>query len=215
MGWRWVGIEGQGMQISIKTNFPEVQRAMDTLQRDIAGKAMASAINKSIALAKTQMTREIPAEFNVKAGYVRDRLRIRKASAGRGRVVLSAELSASNRRGRGANIIAFVSALQAMSRAKGGAQKQLFVKIKRGGARKAVKGRYGHGGFVGNKGRTVFERTGDKRLPIRAVSTIDVAQMFNTRRINGKVIATINARFADLFATEARYFVARFNQTGK
>lgn len=206
------------MEISIKTNFPEVQRALDALQNDVGQKALASAINKTIALAKTQMTREIPAEFNVTAGFVRQRLRVSRARAGRGRVVLSAELSASGKaRGRGANIIAFVTKApgRKSARIKAGTEGMLFVKIKRTGAAKAVQGKYGHGAFVGNKGRTVFERVGKSRLPIKSVTTIDVPQMFNTRRINGKVVAVMNARFKDIFANEAAFFVQRFNTGGR
>ena len=200
------------MEISIKTNFPEVQRALDRLQADVGGKAMASALNKTIAIARTQMTREIPAEFNVKASFVRERLRITRAVGRAGLQILRAELAATSRKGRGANVIAFVSALQ---RARSGKQKALFVKIKRQGGRKQVKGRFGHGAFIGNKGRTVFERTGDKRLPIRAVTTIDIPQMFNTRRINRKVVQVMAQRFPDIFASEAAYFLRRFNGGGR
>jgi hypothetical protein len=197
------------MEIRIETNFPDVQRQLTRMQQDVGGKALASALNKSIALARTQMTREIPAEFMVTAGYVRERLRIKRAAAGRGGVELRAELAASNRRGRSANIIAFVekstTLAQARKRAKEGTQQQLFVKIKRKGGRKSL----GPLAFIGNKGRTVFKRKGKSRLPIAPLQTIDVTQMFNTRRINGKVIATIKERFADIFANEVRFFTAR------
>lgn len=197
------------MEISIKTNFPEVQRRLAQLQHGVGQKALASAINKAIDIAKTQMTREIPAEFMVNAGYVRQRLRISRARASRGRVVLRAELAATNRNGRSANIIAFVeksvSLAQAKKRAKAGTQRQLFVKIKRKGGKKSL----GPLAFIGNKGRTVFKRKGKARLPIDAMQTIDVTQMFNTKRINQKVIATVKARFADIFANEARFFTAR------
>ena len=59
------------MQISIKTNFPDVQRKLNALQADIRAKALASAVNKSVEQARTQMIREITSEFAVKASYVR------------------------------------------------------------------------------------------------------------------------------------------------
>ena len=206
------------MEIRIKTNFPEVQRALAKLQVDVGQKALASAINKSIAIAKTQMTREIPAEFNVSAGFVRQRLRVSRARASKGQVILRAELVASGKgRGRGANLIAFVTKApgRKSARIKAGTQGMLFVKIKRKGAAKPVKGKYGHGAFVGNKGRTVFERVGDARLPIKPVTTIDVPQMFNTRRINGKVVQVMKQRFVGIFDNEARFFLARFNAGSK
>lgn len=197
------------MQISIKTNFPDVQRQLGQMQKDVGGKAMASALNKSVAIAKTQMTREIPAEFMVSASYVRDRLRVTRATSRSGSLRLEATLAATNRKGRSANIIAFVeksiTLAQGRKRAKEGTQRQIFVKIKRKGGNKTL----GPLAFIGNKGRTVFQRVGKQRLPIKPIRTLDVTQMFNTRRINAKVIATINDRFADIFANEARYFIEK------
>jgi hypothetical protein len=200
------------MELTIKTNFPQVQRQLEQLHADVGGKAMASALNKTIAIAQTQMTREIPAEFMVSAAYVRQRLRITRAIGRRGQVELRATLSASNRKGRSANVIAFVeksvTLAQARKRAKAGTLGQLFVKIKRKGGRKSL----GPKAFIGNKGRTVFQRTGKSRLPIKAVQTIDVTQMFNTRRINAKVVAVAKARFPGIFANEAEFYVRRFGE---
>jgi hypothetical protein len=83
------------------------------------------------------------------------------------------------------------------------------VKIKKAGPRKLIKG-----AFIGNKGRTVFERAGSGvgRLPIRAVETIDVQQMFNTRRLNAAVINKINQLLPIEFARASSYLIARFNQ---
>lgn len=212
------------MEISIKTNFPDVVKAMARLREEVGQKALASALNKTIAIARTAMTREIPAEFMVTAGYVRQRLRITRATARKGKLVLTAELAASNRRGRSANVIAFVTSAPGRKSARGKAstQRPLFVKIKRQGGKKALMGKHGQGGFIGNKGRTVFERIPGTTMGsrsryggtehaerIRSVTTIDVTQMFNTKRINAKVIATVKARFADIFANEARFFLAR------
>ena len=59
------------MKIDIKTNFPEISRRVATLRDDIASRALASAMNKTIEQARTQMTREITAEYNVTAAYAR------------------------------------------------------------------------------------------------------------------------------------------------
>lgn len=213
------------ISISIKTDFPAVQARLKQLQADVGQRAMASALNKSIDLAKTQMTREIPAEFNVSAGFVRQRLRVSKATARGGRVVLTARLAASrNGRFRSANLIKFVeqsvTLAQARKRAKAGTLGELFVKIKRKGGKKSL----GKLRFIGNKGRTVFERVpgttmaarskfaGTKHAQkIKGAQTIDVGQMFNTRRINGRVVATLRERFPAIFENEARFFLARFS----
>ena len=84
--------------------------------------------------------------------------------------------------------------------------RKLRVKVKRGSTKPLP------GAFIGNKGRTVFRRVGKKRLPIEPVQTIDVAQMFNTRRINEVVLATINARLPEIFEREAAFYLQRFNR---
>lgn len=197
------------MNINIQTNFPQVKRALDQLSTDVGNRAMASALNKTVAQAKTAMSREIRAEFNISAGKVGESLRITRAVATGGRFSLSASLESSSRRGRSLNLINFmersVSLAQARKRGKEGTLNQLFVQIKKGGGKKAL-----GSAFIGNKGRTVFVRTGKARLPIKALQTIDIPQMFNTKRINAKVLRFINDKFPTIFVNEAKYFTDRF-----
>ena len=198
------------MQISIKTNFPDVQRQLESMRKDVANKALASAMNKTVAQAKTAMSREIRAEFNMTAAKVGEALQVSKARAGGGRVHLEASLESPRKRGRSLNLINFmersVSMAQARKRGKAGTLKQLHVQIKKAGGKKAL-----GSAFIGNKGRTVFVRTGKSRLPIKALQTIDVAGMFNTKRVNAKVLAMIEAKFGVIFASEAKFFTDRFN----
>jgi len=197
------------MKLSISHNFPDVQKALDRLHKDVATRALASAVNKTVAQAKTQMGREITAEFNVSAAYVRQRLRIRRAAFRQGRFGIEAALIGGDGIKRSANIIRFVekkvSLAEGRRRAKAGTQKQLFVKVKRKGGTKPLEG-----AFIGNKGRTVFIRTGSKRLPIKPVQVIDVGQMFNTRRINAKVVSTMRSKFPEVFAREARFYLSKW-----
>lgn len=217
------------MQLTISTNFTDVQRKLDALHKDIRERAMASALNKTVDLARTQMTREIASEFNVTAGYVRERLRVRRASARAGALRLEAALMGGKAAGakRSANIIAFVeksvTLAQGRKRAKAGTLGQLHVKVKRRGGVKSL----GDLRFIGNKGRTVFERVPGTRMAsrpgnltkhtqsIRPVQVIDVAQMFNTRRINSVVVAMVKLRFPAVFDREAKFFVEKFNRGGK
>jgi hypothetical protein len=208
------------VQLSIRTDFAGIQRQLAALREDVGRKALASALNKTVAQAKTQMQRAIAREYAVTLGYVRGRLRIRKAFAA-GRLTLSAELAATSPKGRSANIIAFVeksvSLAQARKRANGGTLNVLRVRVKRGAYKPLP------GAFIGNKGRTVFERVPGKQMQsrpgklnkntqaIRPVRTIDVAQMFNTRRINSVVLQTIRAKLPGIFANEARFYIDRFN----
>lgn len=197
------------MKIDIKTNFPEIQRRLITLRTDISERATASALNRTIEQGRTQMIREITGEYNVTSAYVRERLAIRRASFRAGTFRLSAELVGGSNRGRAANLIRFleksVSLAQARKRAKAGDLSQLRFQIRKTGGKKVIQG-----AFIGNKGRTVFIRTTDKRLPIKALQTIDVGQMFNQRRINARVVGLINSKFPEIFARDLKFYLEKF-----
>lgn len=188
------------MKLSITTNFPDVQRQIDALKEGIASKATTSAVNKVVAQAKTAMSREIRAEFNISASKVNESLRVNKATAKGGLLNIEATLDSPRKRGRSLNLINF----SARQTAKG-----VTFKIKRNGPRKLIPG-----AFLGNDKRTVFIRVGKRRLPIKALQTIDVASMFNTRRVNAKVLAMIEAKFPEVFANEVKFFTNRFNSRG-
>lgn len=209
------------MQLTISTNFPEVQRQIDRLAKDIADKATASALNKIVAQAKTAMSKEIRTEYNIRAADVSRSLRITRARATGGRVKLEAELSSISRPGRRSlNLAHFIGSgsLKSFSTRKNRTLSPAF-KIKRGGPRKRIPG-----SFLINQGKTLMIRTGEpKRImtrgvnqgklrePIKALQTIDVPSMFNARRINRKVVQLIEAKFPAIFANEAAFFTARFN----
>ena len=197
------------MKFSIQTNFPDVQRALDRLSADVGNKATASALNKTVAQAKTAMSREIRAEFNVSAGKVAESLVVSKAIGSGARFSLSASLESKTRRGRSINLAAF----DARQTSKG-----VSFKIKKNGPRKLIPG-----AFLINEGRTVMIRVPDKQMKsrgkyalnkhsqaIKALQTIDVAQMFNTKRINAKVLRFVEDKFPTIFANEAKYFTDRF-----
>lgn len=212
------------LKIGIRTNFPDVQRKLDAMQRDLGDQALRMAVNRTADRARTQMTRAITDEFAIRAGEVRPNLRVsrarRKASA------IEAELAAFPRKGgrRSRNVMLFGA-----RRAPGKGTKRVrfetpegwrtrtvrtgggvSVKILRAGPRKVIAG-----AFIGNGGRTVFMRAkGAARLPIQGVETIDVQQMFNTRRVNAKVIAAIEAILPVEFERAAALVVARFNREG-
>ena len=214
------------MLISIKTNFPDVQRSLDRLQTGVREQALVSAINKTLDQAKTAMVRGITAEFAVKASYVRERLRVVRASRKGGPFAIEGSLRGGSDRKRSANIVAFVekstTLAQARNRRKDGTLGQLYVKIKRTGPKKPLPG-----AFIGNKGRTVFRRLPGTKMSSRSkwsgtaaeqiapVQVIDVGQMFNTRRINSVVVATMKAKFPQVFEREARFYVDRFNRGTK
>lgn len=200
------------IRIDVRDNIAQIKRDLDRMRTDIAERAMASAINRTADQGRTRMIREISREFAISAGEVRGTLRLSRARPGFGTGKLIAELAPlTKKRGRGFNLIRFVerkvSLAEGRRRAKAGTLRQIGFQIKRGSGTKRITG-----AFIGNKGRTVFVREGKARLPIKAVTTIDVAQMFNTKRINGDVVAFIQQKFPEILTREVRYFTERFGK---
>ncbi len=196
------------MKIQVQTNFPDVQRTLDRMRTEVADKAMARALNRTIEQARTQMSREIRAEFAIPAAQVRDRLRIKRASFKGGVLGLQAALESPSAKGRSLNVIAF-SARQTRA--------GVTVRIRKAAGRRLIR----HA-FIGNKGRTVFTRLPDTTMrsrkryagtkhaeQLQPVRTIDVPQMFNARRINDAVVRAMLARFPAIFEREARFAIAQ------
>lgn len=191
--------------VSIKDNFPQVQAQLDQMMAGIREKAVASTINKVLDQGRTQMARSIAKEYAVTVSYARERLRIKRAFS-KGKITVEGSLSGIGK--RSTNVIRFMERSTTLAegrrRAKAGTQSSVFVKVKRSGGKKEIKG-----AFIGNKGRTVFIREGKGRTPIKPVNVIDVPQMFNAKRINSVVLALMLERFPTVFAREARYFTQR------
>jgi hypothetical protein len=203
--------------LSIRDNFPAVQQSLQRLQSDIRDKAIAAALNKTADKAKAEMKRAIVEEFVMRSSDVAAQLSVRRASA-KAAGVLVAELSVASSfgHGRGLNLIRFLENERAITyaeirrRVKGGTIDQLHFRIRRHGGLKTIAGAFvvrPHGGGA----PFVARRVGKARYPIKAVTTIDVAQMFNARRINDRVIAKIVQAFPVEFDRAAKLFVDRFN----
>lgn len=197
--------------ISIRNNFPEVAAKLNQLGMDIGNKAVVRALNTTIDQGKTQMARQISQEFRVSVGTAKGRLKVFKASARNGAFRFVAILEATKKaKGRSMNLIAFVnkgkvSKASAKRSGRTDLAGQLQFQIKRGGGKKAIKG-----AFIGNAGRTVFIRTGKDRLPIKALNTIDIGQMFNTRRVNKVVRQVMLDKFPANFQRELRAVLGGF-----
>jgi cation transport regulator ChaB len=185
--------------LNIKTNFSNVQRQLDAMRKDIATKALASALNKTTEQARSEMSRQIRAEFNLTPAKVKEKLFVQKARYQAGRFSLYATLSSSAKGGRRSiNVINF----QAKQTKKG-----LTAKIKRNGGRVLVSSK----GFIANAGRTAFMRLGKERLPIKAISTIDIPAMFTAKRINQHVRGFMLRKFEEIFQREAAFYTKRFS----
>jgi hypothetical protein len=169
-------------------------------------KATAAALNKVAEKAKTEMKRQIAAEFNIKSSVLLLFLKLDKASWKNGKMVATLSGVGTKPGKRTFNVIRFdakqVHGNGPPKRVKvqfpDGAWRTIIVregggvsvKIKRGGPRKLIKG-----AFIANQGRTVFIRTGDGRKPIRPVSTIGIPQMFNMRKVKKAVVGVVRREF--------------------
>ena len=173
------------ISLSIKHDWPELQRKLDRQRKDIADKAMARALNKTIDQGRAEMARRISAEYRMTQSVARQRLAITRARRKGGALELTVSLEATRAgKGRSMNLIAFHTGGGRVL--KSGKRQQLRFKIRRDGGNKQITG-----AFIGNKGRTVFVRVGKGRLPIMRVQMIGVSQMFTTEKIKQRVLDRI------------------------
>lgn len=207
-----------GNMISIRNNFPAVAAKLDRLAMDVGNKAMRRALNTTIDQGKTQMAREISKVYRLSVAKVKERLEVSRAVPKDGGIRCVAILKAAGKRpGRSMNLIWFVDGFVTLAQARrrsaageGGTHtlrrggtvrlaQQLRFQIKRSGGKKMLKG-----AFIGNKGRTIFIRTGDQRLPIKPIHTVAVPSMFNSKAINNIVRSVMLKRFETNFNRELR-----------
>ena len=220
------------IKLSIRNNFPAVARRLEKLPEEIANKAMARALNKTVEQGRTQMARTIAEEFRVTVGDAKRRLIIERASF-RGALRLRAALQAQRPGGlhgngeRGMNLINFAeksitlaAARKRIKAGEGGSYSlrngatvhkalQVQFQIKRSGGKKVIPGAF----IATNKrtgGTAVFIREGKSRYPIKTLTTIDIPQMFNTRRINQVVRQVMLEKLSSNFDRELRAILKGF-----
>lgn len=179
------------MEINVRADFRDVENKLNKLSNELQLRVIPAAINKVAAKANTEMTRSIAAEFNIKVSEIRGQLKLRRAERKVEKWFATLEPVSTSRRGGSFNMIRFmektVSLAEAKRRKKNGTQNQLQFQVLKQGGKKTITG-----AFIGNNGRTVFVRIGKDRLPIRAVQTIGIGQMFNTKRVQSRVLDRIN-----------------------
>ncbi|MCC7041099.1 MAG: phage tail protein [Burkholderiales bacterium] len=180
---------------------------LNAAKRGLGDRATVSALNKTAAQAKTQMSRLIREDYNVSASLVRERLQVRRAMKQGEFAFEAALLGNANNQPRAMNLIHFLerktTLAEARRRRKAGTGSELHFRIKRRGGKSVIPG-----AFVGNRGRTVFIREGRARLPIRPVQTIAVPQMFNTKKNRGAVERFIREAFPRIYQREMAYFTS-------
>lgn len=189
------------VSLNVKHDFSDVFKKLHGLQQDVKDKVTARTLNRIGDSVKTQAVREISTEFNITASKVRERIHVRKAFA---KTNLSIEIGVQSKFGRRAtNLITF----GAKPKARGGVN----VKIKRGGRSAA-----GRKWFIITNSKTggtfVAKRVGKARADIESVTTIDVGQMFNVKKINAKLLSTVRQKFPEEFNRQLEFALSRFNK---
>lgn len=186
------------MQVTISADFKDVKQKLNQLSEQLQGRVVSAALNKVAPKARTAMVRQITSEFNLSQDEVRSRMRIKPASRSADSWYVILDPFGSKRRyaskGTTINLIRFVekkvTLAEAKRRKKSGTLNQLYFRIKKNGPRVTLKG-----SFIATSRKTggtaVFERVGKGRFPLEAKQTIDVPQMFNTRRIQAEVMKVI------------------------
>lgn len=188
------------MRISVQVKgVDELRRKLSGMVKDVDRKVVQPAINKVAEKARAEINRAIPQEYAVKASEVRNAVDLRKSRDGDLRAVISV-FGSARRRGRSLNMIHFLAAIQAAgqaAKARGARVKksdlkalarQLGFQIRKDGGLKKIEG-----AFVGNRGRTIFRRTGKGRLPIEPMQVIGFSQMFASKKISQRVMDKVRA----------------------
>ena len=194
---------GIGIKVDLR-GIAEVQSRLARLPGELRDKAISAAINKTAQKARAEINRAIPQEYAVKADEVRGAISLNSARAGNLQAVIDI-FGSKSKRGRSANMIRFLAvavAAGASFKARGAVgikkkdiaalKRQLGFRIRRAGGLKKIEG-----AFIGNKGRTVFMREGEARLPIKPVQVIGFSQMFSARKIRDRVMAKIDKALLD------------------
>jgi hypothetical protein len=217
------------LRISIDVRgIADVKRELQRLAGAEKDRAMAAAVNKTMEKARAEVNRAVTERFAIKRDEVNSSIELRRASA-KGKTLegVVTIFGSRSKRGRSMNMIHFLSALGNAYKTRGSKAKkaeirdlagQLGFTITKGGGVKRIEG-----AFLGNKGRTVFRRVPGRYMSgrvnkggrsthaqaIEPVRVIGVAQMFNTRTINERVMAKIRAEFGIELQRAVQSVIAR------
>jgi hypothetical protein len=197
-----------------------VQRKLKQLSSDLQAKAGQMAINKTAQKAKTEIKRAVTTEFAIKANEVASSVYLNPSKMGKtGKVEATIDIFGSpSRKGRSMNVVHFLEKSITMGEAKRRSKQNKLYGIGRGGKllpilgfkfKKAGGTKQIEGAFIGNKGRTVFVRTGKSRLPIKPVQMIGVSQMFSAERIKSRVMDKINRDLIEETSRAVDYLISK------
>ena len=161
------------LTVSVQSNVRAQLDRLSLARREIKEKAVVRALNRTVDNVRAEAVRRVRETYTLKAGTVRQQMRVEKAWGGR----LSASVVASGR-----PIPLYEFAARWSPRMAGAS-----FAVKRGN-RKTLKDTFIAEMKSGHKG--VFERQGAKRLPIEEKYSIGVPGMFGAKDMQ-RVLSTI------------------------
>lgn len=195
------------MRISVTDNVEQVLASMAPIPERMRTRAITDALRRTAQQTKTVVARAITSEYAVQRSRVDPLIVIRSQYSNRLALAVEIDALPSQSGKRAANVIRFlerqVSLAQHRKRMKQ-SDRQLHFRFRKGVGTKIIKG-----AFVGNSGRTIFQRTGRARVPIEPVMVIDVPQMFTTKRVHKKGVQFIRTRFPVLLKAEVEQEIRR------
>ena len=195
------------MKVDIQiTGIKELMKTLDPKNVRLAAN---SALNKTAEQAKTEASRQIRAEYNIKAGDVNKNMRITtRARGNQMEAVISGfkrGMSLAYFGAKQAGVIANKAAFRYTKRAKGGHGGDVTVEVRKG-ARKVVgtnpkpfitKFQSGH--------VAVVQRIGKGRMPIKQLMGPGIALLFGSKKIMTATRKVINDKFNQIFRHELEY----------
>lgn len=173
------------MELSIELE--GMDKVVAKLRPDIYKKTLNRTLNDVGSKVRTQSTKAVRQRYNIKAKTIKDNMKIKRSRYNDLGFAMQIE---SGRR----NIIHF-GARQT--------KRGVSVRVKKSSGTKVVKG-----GFIGNNGRTVFKRVKDKRLPIKALKTLSIPQMFN-KEVLSDVDKEVSSTYAKRFQHHFEFYIGK------
>lgn len=177
------------MRISVSVDLSGALKKLDTTRKEVQ-RATVDALNRTAEQARTAAVRDITSTFNLQAGFVREQIEVRKATFRGDRMEATLLV---RKRNRSLNLIRFVEksvTLKQYANRKKAGTLGLYVKVKKAGGKQQLKG-----AFIGNQGRTVFQRVGKERLPIEPLQAIGVGQAMISDIGRAKLEAAVRDAF--------------------
>lgn len=167
---------------------------------NVLGKALASALNKTVVTAKKEMSSKTREYYNIKKRDLDSKIIVRKATRGNteSRITITS---------RPVGLIHFNATA---SKAFDKGQKRYFktsAKVLKKGRKKVIKGAFIARAKNSNSWQ-VFERTGNSRVPLRKRSVITPTSMVENRG-DDAFYDVINRDFAKNFNHEFEYYLSK------